>query len=412
MRYWFMRIRRWMRRQDIWMKLFALLVSVLLWNFIMNDKNPLRTLNYSVPVKLTGVEQLYNIYGLSVVEGGESNVTVRVSAPSSRIANLTASQINVEADLSSVITEPGEYEIHYTVSLPESNMTCQRVSPQTIKVIVDRTEKKSIPVEVKTVGKQGEGYRYGEITTDVKTVNITGPESYVEQIDAALVKVDADQLTETTETRCDYILVDEQGHEIEQDHIVKETMRVTVRIPVERIKSVPLKVQLTPESSAASASVAIEPSSVEIVGDPQAVEAIDSIVIGSMNVDHAQNGDSMEFTITLPQGVQLTDGQPTTAHATLRMDSTSERTIRVSDIQLQDEATDSETTATLLTESLDVKVSGGSSAVQAMQASDVKIVVAINSQELSVGTHQIGVQVETPDGITVIGNYSVSVKIE
>ena len=47
-----------------------------------------------------------------------------------------------------------------------------------------------------------------------------------------------------------------------------------------------------------------------------------------------------------------------------------------------------------------------------MQASDVKIVVAINSQELSVGTHQIGVQVETPDGITVIGNYSVSVKIE
>lgn len=407
-----MRIRRWTKRQDIWTKLFALLLSVLLWNFVMNDKNPARTLSYIVPVKLTGVEQLYNIYGLSVVEGGETNVNVRVTAPSSRIANLTASQIDVEADLSSTITEPGEYEIHYTVSLPESNMTCQKISPQTIKVVVDRTEKKSIPVEVKMVGKQSDGYRYGDITTDVKTVSISGPESSVAKIDAALVRVDADQLTETTEKRCNYILVDQNGSEINQEHIIKETMRVAVKIPVERIKSVPLHVQLTPQSSAGRASVTVEPSSVEIIGDPKAVEEIDSIVIGSMNVENSENGDSSEFSISLPQGVRLTDGQPTTAHATIRMDAIEERTVRVSDIQIQDETPDSGTSVTLLTDALDVRVSGASSTIKSLATSDVKIVAAINSKELSSGTHQIGVQVETPDGVTTIGNYSVSVKIE
>lgn len=412
MKNWFIRVRRWMKRQDIWTKLFALLLSVLLWNFIMNDKNPSRTLSYSVPVKLTGVEQIYNIYGLSVVEGGENNVTVRVTAASSRIANLTASQIDVQADLSSVITEPGEYEIHYTVSLPESSMNCQSVSPETIRVVVDRTEKKSIPVEVQTVGEQGNGYRYGTITTDVQTVNITGPESYVDQIDAALVQVDADQLTQTTEKRYDYILVDEQGNEVAQDHIIKETMRVTVNIPVERVKSVPLEVQLTPENGAAGASVTIEPSSVEIIGDPAVVEEVESIVIGSMNVQSAQNGDSREFTITLPQGVRLTDGQPTSAHATLQKESTGEAQFHVTRIQIEDETPDSGAVVTLLTQELDVTVSGVNSVLASMTASDIQVIAAINSRELSVGTHQIGVLVETPDGVNATGNYSVSIQIE
>ena len=139
----------WFTKHDILTKLLSVMAAIILWSYFMSVQNPTRTVEYrDIAVQLTGVDQLYNSYNLKVVEGADTTVNVKVSASTSRLATLTASQIKVQVNLSDSISAPGTYEIPYNVILPESGMTCVNRSPETITLSVDEIETKIVPVSV------------------------------------------------------------------------------------------------------------------------------------------------------------------------------------------------------------------------------------------------------------------------
>ena len=405
-------MRNWFEKHDIVTKLLSVLAAIVLWGYFMGIQNPTRTLEYkNISVQLTGVDELYNSYNLKIISGADETVDVRVSGSSSRLATLTASQIKVRADVSESITAPGVYEIAYHVILPESGMTCVGRSPETISVTVDSVQTKTVPVSVNLSDEAADGYVFEQPTLSAESVEISGPETELDKVTSAVISVDTSDLKDTLTENYTYKLVDKNGKAVDTTNISRSVASVTVTIPVKQIKSIPLKVTIAPEDSTKDISTTISPKSVEIIGDPSTVKDVDSIVLGAINANTAEDGDTFDFDIDVPAGVRLNDGQPTVATATVSVASDARETFEISDISLNDTNKDENAEISLETESLQVTLSGTKKQLETVDAADIHAVAEIASADLSDGQHTIGATISSPDNTTVIGTYSVTVRI-
>lgn len=402
----------WFTKHDILTKLLSVMAAIILWSYFMSVQNPTRTVEYrDIAVQLTGVDQLYNSYNLKVVEGADTTVNVKVSASTSRLATLTASQIKVQVNLSDSISAPGTYEIPYNVILPESGMTCVNRSPETITLSVDEIETKIVPVSVELSDDAPKGYRYGTPKLSVDSVKISGPATILEEVSKAVVSIDTDGVKEAISNNYSYKLVNDSNKAVDTTNISRDVASVTVTVPVYQIKSVPLEVTVSPEDAADSISTSISPKTVEIVGEPDAVETVKSINLGAININDVENGGTYDFDIHLPIGISLTDGQPTTATVTVSTQEDITKEYTVTDIRLNDTNEDPDAKVSLETNSLKVTLTGKEKLLNSISTDDIFGVAELSSADLSEGQHTIGVSISSPDGSTVSGNYSVVIRI-
>ena len=408
-------MKQWLKKYDLLTLVISFVLAVGLWCYVMNQENPTRSLEYrNINVQLQGADDLYNTYNLSVIEGAESTVDVRVSAQTSRLANLTASQIKVVANLSDSISTSGTYDLAYEVILPESGMTCTESNPSTVSVTVDRIETKTVPVEVEISGESPKEYKIGEPELQTDTVSITGPENELDRVAKAVVELDAKNLKQSiSDVSSEYTLVDSNGSSIDMTNISREATRVKVSVPVLRVREVPLTVSLTPEDDIESknASVKLSSDTVKIQGDPDAVGAITSIEVGSININNAENGDSFTFAITPPTGITLADGQESSVRAVLSMDSTEQRKFEVTNITVNDTAESGAKTVELQTQKLAVTLVGTKKTLDQLDSGQIHVEAQVDSSELTAGKHKVGVTIETPNAVSVSGSYSVEVSI-
>lgn len=406
-------MKNWFVKHDIFTKILSVIAAIILWSYFMGIQKPIRTLEYkNISVQLTGVDELYNSYNLKVISGADATVDVKVSGSSNRLATLTVSQIKIKANVSESITAPGTYDIAYQVILPESGMNCVSSSPDTISVTVDRVDSKTVPVSVQYSDDAADGYLFEDAQLSADSVEISGPEGELNNVSSAVVSIDTSKLTETLTDNFSYQLVDKDGNSVDSTNISRSVTSIGVTIPVKRVKTVPLAVTLSPENTQTDISTAISPKQVQIVGDPATVNEIDSITLGAINVNAAADGDTFDFAIHAPTGVQLADGQPTTATVTVSVNDTAQKTYTTTDITLNDTKKDDTAEISLETESLEVTLSGPQKLLDAVNTDDIRAVVEIASADLSDGKHTLGATISSPDGTTVIGTYSVTIFIK
>lgn len=405
-------MKNWIVKHDIFTKILSVLAAIIFWSYFMGIQNPTRTLEYkNISVQLTGVDELYNSYNLKIISGADAAVDVRVSGSSNRLATLTVSQIKVTADVSDSITAPGTYDVTYQVILPESGMTCVSSSPKTISVTVDRIETKTVPVSVQLSEDAAAGYVFEDPVLSVDTVEVSGPESELQSVASAMIQIDTADLTDTLTDNYSYRLIDKDGAAVDATNITRTVAGIGVTIPVKRVKTVPLEVTLSPQDSEGDITATISPEEVEIIGDPSAVDTVDSITLGAININTASDGDTFDFAISAPTGVQLTDGQPTTATVSVDVDDAGEQTYTVTDIRLNDIKNDETAKVSLETTSLEVRLSGSKRLLDSISTANIHAVVEIASADLSDGKHTIGATINSPDNSTVIGTYSVTIEI-
>ena len=169
--------------RNIWWKLFALLIAVLLWIAVANE--PELSTFVSVPIEFKDLPG-----NLEISSDVAENVELEMRGPSGELRSFTGNRTAVVLDMSDA--EPGErtYTIRPAdVHLPRS-LRLIRVIPPAVRFVFERRKQKTVPVEVRFSAPPA------KFKVSPPSLTIEGPESRVNRVRSLFTdQIDLSNLT-------------------------------------------------------------------------------------------------------------------------------------------------------------------------------------------------------------------------
>lgn len=189
--------------ENIGLKLISLLLAISLFGISRQPVSEVTLVN--VPLEFRGLQPGLEISG----DVPQTTVSVRLRGPQNVIRTTTANQIGVVADLSN--KAPGERVVQLKpadVSRPD-DVEVLRIEPSNIRLRIEPTVHKTVPVQPQYTGEIAPGYELGGFTAQPSTIEISGPQSHVSIISSALTEsIQLDGRRESFRTTVDVDLRD------------------------------------------------------------------------------------------------------------------------------------------------------------------------------------------------------------
>ncbi len=161
--------------QNAQLKLVSLLLASLLW-IALNDE-PKSEIGLRVPLEFRNSPKHIEVLGDAV-----NSVDVRLSASSSLVKRIDASNVTASIDLSD--WSLGER----TYSLSESNVsaplgiTVTKISPSKVRLRFERTARKVIEIRPRIIGKPAAGHYVRAVVCNPDRIQVEGPPSHLDAV--------------------------------------------------------------------------------------------------------------------------------------------------------------------------------------------------------------------------------------
>lgn len=394
-------------------KILCVVCAFIIWLYVMEVDSPDYESEFlGVPVTLTGVSVLEGEHNLSVFGGYDAVVDLQVKGSKSIIGRYTIDDINVTADVSG-ITQAGSHEIALFFNLP-SGLTLVESSVSTLSLYVD--ERSSAVVDVKARISSvaiPESYELGELVTDTDTVTVSGPKTFLNDIDFAQVSLDAGNIESSVSMVGSLELIGLSGDVISNPYVRISKTEVKVSIPVYSYKELKLTAATkygyyTEENS----RITVDPETVTVKGDPAVLADMEELVVTTLDEKAITEDSSMIVRINVPDTVTL-DEDSATATVAVRHIGTKTKTFNVKNIKV---SVDSGLEYEVLAPTVPVTVRGEREAVDALSAENITV-----SADLTGYTHSnMGlvyaegvVSINDPSGtVYELGEYNIQVLIK
>ena len=268
------------------LKLIALLIAFIIWLFVTNSNNPVRSMTIqNVPINIVNESSIADI-GKVVEPVGSDTVTVKVTERRSILNRLGRNNFYVEADLEN-INELESVPLTVTCDNPAVTWDEIAITPSSLKVNIEDVVEQTFVVSVVASGEVGEGYAVGR--TEVlpgKNILIDGPESLVNIIGQVIAPISVSGLAEDTELTSTLRVYDKNGSEFTEgqmsrlefktaDGTVLEERSLQVLVYLWELRSdIPVKVDTYGEPAAGFmvSSVTVLPETITLAGTAEAFE--------------------------------------------------------------------------------------------------------------------------------------------
>jgi YbbR domain-containing protein len=290
------------------LKLSAVLLATVLYTGIVFSG---QFSTSTIQVRVEQVNQPPNSY---VLTGDLGLVSVEFRAPREQLNAVVAEAFVVRVDLSEYDMEraPEPQVLEIEVSALSEEIEILSVAPESVRVEIDRTDQRLVPVEV-DVGVVPEGLEIDPPETSEEEVQVRGPASVVARIDRAVALVSIDGSGIDFRRPVDLVPVDIEGQPVGVGliDVVPQTISVSIDVQaVEETRTVPVRPEITgtPAPGFALESLRVEPSTVTIRGLPEVLAEIGEIVTESLSIGDAASDQEFDAALVLPDGATLADG--------------------------------------------------------------------------------------------------------
>ena len=397
----------------------SILLAFLLWVYVGNDPNSVDTGTLrNVRVVFSGLEKLEE-RGLMISEGAEQTVNLQLSARGEVWSRLNQGDTTVVVDVSG-ITEPGEQSVAITsrnINFPRSitiidSIDVRYTSPSTIDFTVSRWSSKEIPVQGTFNGSVAEGFQRRDFSFAPDTITVSGQEELVSQVDHAQITISQKDMNSTYSADCSYTLIGTNGQPIAAGLVETEPETVLVTLPVEKMKEVELTVDLIPGGGATADNVTvdIEPRTLMVAGSAEILDQLDRISLGEIDLSKVFGTLTQSMTINLDPSLTNVSGT-TEAKVTVTVEGLVTKTLEAGNIEIINKPSGYEITRN--TQSCTVLIRGTQEAVDAVTASQVRIVADLSNLDLSTGSRTVPVKVylDGSSEVGVVGEYNISISV-
>ena len=394
----------------------SLLTSITLWVYVSSvDKQEITRTFRGVKVELEGEDILRDSRNMVVTDMDTNTVTVVLTGPRRIIGSWDSDSISAVIDVST-ITRSAYTSKQYTISYPDgtdtSSISEDRRTPESINFMVSPLVSKTIQVRGSFDGQLAEGYTAEMPVFDPSTIVITGAETYIKDVSYAWVTFGEDDVDSTYTVETGFTLMDEGGMPLSNTGISFSTDVVTATLPVLVLKEVKLDVNIIEGAGATAANtkVTVEPSTLTLAGDSALLEGMNRIVLDTIDLTDFTSTFSDVYTIPLDNGLRNITGA-TEAKVTIEISGLTTKDFKVSNISYINNTQGFD--ATILSESLNVKLRGSEESLSQVKAENIRAVADLTDFDESTGTYMAPVKIYI-DGFTdvgALGEYSVSIEI-
>lgn len=166
------RVLRRLASQNLGLKVVALALAVAAWWFVAGESKVL--VSFTIPLEIRNVPK-----GLTMTNKPERQIEVRLSGPSSLLSGMRPSEISAGVDLSAARGGRQYFTLDDRAVKVPPGIKVQRIFPSSIEVILDRTERRTIPVSVRIGGGGAVRRRVAKVEIDPPSVEVEAlPEEF------------------------------------------------------------------------------------------------------------------------------------------------------------------------------------------------------------------------------------------
>lgn len=407
-----------MRRRllnNLGLKLVSVILAVVLWFMVVMISNPKDSVTFSgIPVNLIHTELLEEEEKLYEVLNDTDKVRVTVEAPRKVIDQLRSSDIVAEADVSR-LTEVNTIAINCSVLNSAVEVSSITSSPDVVQLNVEDKATKWVNVKPYTTGEVAEGYMIYSKVSDQTRMEISGPESVIEQIDHAGLEMDVTGATDNVSGNVEIRFYDNARNLVDDADVIKNADSMHMVVTVLALKEVPVEVTVTGEPADGyllTGGVECEPSTVVLAGTVSALADVNKV---NVFMDITEESADVEKIINLrpylDSGIRFADSSfDGRVRASVHIEASVERTLTIPgrNVTVQNLPEGFELEFPELQQTYRLRISGLSAATAAVEQSMVQGILDIaawmreqNMTELTAGVYDIPVDFEVPGDVVI-----------
>lgn len=294
------------KKSDIPAKLATLIIAIFLWSYVMSSTNPIREPEYrNISVNYINTSEL-DRQGLVIMEPDEVKISVRLSGKISDLEKFNRSgSIFAQVDLSGY--SEGKTRVPITVGLlgQTTGVSILSHEPQEVLFNFEKIVTKEVPIQITLTGDLTEGYIAGDITLKPQRIMVSGPRTWINEVDRAVGQVDVSGGKNDINVTVPVKVVDNAGEEVRG--IDKEQAVVDVIVPVFNTYKVPIELVTINElpDDYAITNIEIKPSNVVLKG--KNLQTITKVYSKEVDILSLIDQESIDLELQLPEGVSLLD---------------------------------------------------------------------------------------------------------
>ena len=385
-------------------RVYSVIAAIMMWILIVYSQDPERTRRISeIPVYISNQTDLQN-EGYTVVLPDES-YTVSISVKGKRIAISKVDRSNVSAFVTVPKLAEGTYDVPINVSLPISEVSLSDKTPYTIGVTVDKIVSKTFDIQVRTKGEIDASSKF---TSELghKTVNITGPESVINQIYSVYAEVNF----ETKSSIQDYDLhveAKDKKDMTDNPNLNMSIRKVSVASSYYKTMSLPIKPDFknAPEQGYIVSAYKVIPENITVGHEEGKFDEIEYIETEEIDLSGRNGSMTVQCGIVIPEGYTNADEtEQVTVEITIEPSEEKIVTVPADKIELIGGAANAE--YAIETANLEVVIEAPKSLMQTA-GENISIAASVDVSDAAEGYNYLSAEFNLPDGFKLKGTYKV-----
>lgn len=385
-------------KNNITIKIFALLIAVLLWNTVMKTENPEWPKEIrNIPVTYSNAAALERL-GLVIMEPKEVTVNVKVNGRKNDMKDFSAKNIVATVDLSGY--REGQFKVPIKVSLinQKSSVVVDSWESKEVLFTFDKVIPKDIPISIEIEGQVPEGYLLGDVSSKSQFISIRGPRTWVNEVNKVVATIDVSDLTSDAIRSRPVQILDDQGNEV--IGVDKVPSVIDINISVLKTNSIPIELiteNELPENFTIT-NIEISPRDIAIKG--KNILSIDKINTKPVDINSLLEQTSMEVELDLPEGVELLNPREKVLITyTIEETIVNSYDILLKNVILKNLDSTLSINTLDLERTIQISLKGIKSIIDEITEED--LIVEIDLLGLEEGTHPVEVKIGNIQGVTV-----------
>jgi YbbR domain-containing protein len=388
-------------------KILSIIFAFVLWLIVINYEDPLITREFKdLNVEKINENAITSQRKAIEYKEGES-INIKVRGKRSIIDRLSANDIVATADMNKVsITGAVEIEVDVgeMVQIIEKKPTTMQIDLENIITVQKE-------VKYRYEGKPNEEYIVLEPIVKPNSIEITGPESKIASISNVVISVNVHNITKDVTLFASPQVQDINKKEV--TGLTKSTNQVEVKVPVEKLKSIPISVKTSGNvlDGYKLTGINLNKDSITVKGKSNIIDDLNVITIGDISVQGRTSSFEKNIDIKqlLPQGVEIYEDDSTIT-IELNVEKIRRKVINIPYNTIDVEKSDDTKFTYLKNTYKEVALDGLKDDLENINIQTMKPKISI--EDLKPGKHNVLLQLNIPYSVKLISDPFIEIELK